>query len=147
VEVLKAVSRTVSLGFDLEGAAYWFRGTDFMSAHPGLPFKNPPVAQIIAGVIARYTIAPGKQFTPYIGGMIGFSHMTGAEYRQATDSGHVTYYDLPFATRLAASLYGGFEYRVSRRFAFDAEARALYVNDDPNVGVIAALRAGFRFFF
>jgi hypothetical protein len=147
VEVLKGVSRYVSLGFDLEASAYWFRGTDFVSAYPNLPFKNPPVAQIVAGVVGRFTISPGKKFTPYIGGMIGISHMTGAEYRQATDSGHVTYYDLPFQTKLAASLYGGLEYRISRVIAFDAEARALYVNDDPNVGVLAALRAGFRFLF
>jgi len=147
LEVLKGVSRNVSLGFDLEAAAYWFRGPEFVSAYPNLPFKNPPVAQIVAGVVGRFTIAPGKKFTPYIGGMIGFSHMTGAEYRQETGSGRVTYYDMPFQTRLAASLYGGVEYRISRTFAFDAEARALYVTDDPNVGVLAALRAGFRFLF
>ncbi len=147
VEVLKAVSPVVSLGFDLEGAAYWFRGSVFTSAYPNLPFKNPPVAQIVAGVVGRVTIAPGKKLVPYIGGMIGFSHMTGAEYRQETDSGHVTYYNIPFRTRLAASLYGGLEYRISRPLAFDAEARALYVNSDPDIGVTAVIRAGFRFFF
>lgn len=147
VEVLKAVSPVVSLGFDLEGAAYWFRGPVFASAYPSLPFKNPALAQIVAGVVGRFTIAPGKKLSPYFGGMIGISHMTGAEYRQETDSGHVTYYNIPFQTRLAASIYGGVEYHFSRSFAFDAEARALYVNDDPDVGVNAVLRAGFRFFF
>ena len=147
VEVLKAVSPVVSLGFDLEGAAYWFRGPVFATAYPKLPFKNPAVAQVIAGVVGRFTLAPGKKFAPYIGGMIGFSHMTGAEYRLETDSGHVTYYNIPFQTRLAASLYGGVEYRVSRVFALEAEARALYVNDDPDVGVTAVVRAGLRVFF
>ena len=147
LEVLKGVSRNVSLGFDLEAAAYWFRGPEFVSAYPNLPFKNPPVAQIVAGVVGRFTIAPGKKFTPYIGGMIGFSHMTGAEYRQETGSGRVTYYDMPFQTRLAVSLYGGVEYRISRTFAFDAEARALYVNDDPNAGLIVAVRGGIRLLF
>jgi len=146
-EVMKAVSPVVSLGFDLEGSAYWFRGPVFTAAYPKLPFRNPPVAQIVAGVIGRFTLAPGKKLVPYVGGMIGLSHMTGAEYRQATDSGHVTYYYIPFQTRLAASVYGGLEYRVSRSFAFDAEARALYVNDDPDVGVTVVVRAGARFFF
>jgi hypothetical protein len=147
VEFLTGVSRTVSLGFDLEGAAYWFRGSEFASAYPKLPFRNPPVAQIVAGVVGRVTIAPGKKLTPYIGGMVGLSHMTGAEYRQQTDSGRVTYYYIPFQTRLAGSLYGGVEYRFSRSFAFDAEARALYVNGDPDVGVTAVIRGGFRFLF
>jgi hypothetical protein len=147
LEVLKAVSPVVSLGFDLEGAAYWFRGSEFVSAYPGLPFRNPPVAQIVAGVIGRFSIAPGKKFAPYTGGMIGFSHMTGAEYRQETGSGRVTYFNIPFQTRLAASLYGGIEYRVSRSLAFDAEARALYVNGDPDVGVTAVIRTGLRFIF
>jgi hypothetical protein len=145
VEVLKGVSPVVSLGFDLEGAGYWFRGPVFAAAYPTLPFKNPAVAQIIAGVVGRFTITPGKKIVPYIGGMIGFSHMTGAEYRLETDSGHVTYYNLPFQTRLAASIYGGLEYRLSRSLAIDAEARALYVNEDPNVGVTTVLRAGLRF--
>jgi opacity protein-like surface antigen len=147
VEFLTAVSRAVSLGFDLEGSAFWFRGTVFASEHPALPFKNPPVAQIVAGIVARVTIAPGKRLTPYVGGMLGLSHMTGAEYRQQTDSGHVTYYYIPFQTRLAASLYGGVEYRISRSFAFDAEARALYVPDDTDVGITAVIRGGFRFLF
>jgi hypothetical protein len=73
--------------------------------------------------------------------------MTGAEYRQETDSGRVTYYNIPFQTRLAVSLYGGLEYRFNRSFAFDAEARALYVNDDPDVGVTAVIRGGVRFYF
>jgi hypothetical protein len=147
VEFLTAVSRTVSLGFDLEGSAYWFRGPEFTSAYPKVPFRNPPVAQIVAGVVGRLTIAPGKKLTPYCGGMVGISHMTGAEYRQQTDSGRVTYYYIPFQTRLAASLYGGLEYRFNRSFAFDAEARALYVNGDPDVGVTAVIRGGFRFLF
>ncbi len=147
VEVLKGVSRTVSLGFDLEGAAFWFRGPTFGTAYPGLTFKTPPVAQIVAGVVGRFMLAPGKKLAPYLGGMIGFSHMTGAEYRQETSSGRVTYYDLPFQTRLAASLYGGLEYRASRSVAFDMEARALYVNDDPNAGLIVAVRGGIRLLF
>jgi len=147
VEFLKAVSRTVSLGFDLEGAAYWFRGPEFAAAYPEVPFKNPPVAQIVAGVVGRFTIAPGKKLAPYVGGMIGLSHVTGAEYRQDTDSGRVTYYYIPIQTRLAASLYCGLEYRISRSFAFDAEARALYVHNDPDVGVTAVIRGGFRFLF
>ena len=147
VEVLKAVSPVVSLGFDLDGAAYWFRGPEFVSAFPNIPFRNPPVAQIVAGVVGRFTIAPGKRLTPYVGGMIGFSHITGAEYRQQTDSGRVTYFYIPYQTRLAAGLYGGVDYRISRPLAFDLEARALYVNDDPDVGVTAVIRAGFRFIF
>ena len=35
--------------------------------------------------------------------------------------------------------------RLSRSVAIDAEARALYVNEDPNVGVTTVLRAGVRF--
>ena len=147
VEFLTSVSRVVSLGFDLEGSAFWFRGPVFVSAYPNLPFRNPPVAQIVAGIVGRFTITPGKKFAPYVGGMIGLSHVTGAEYRQDSDSGRVTYYYIPFQTRLAASVFGGVEYRVSRRLAFEAEGRALYVNDDPDVGVVAVLRAGIRLFF
>jgi len=147
LEFLKAVSRTVALGFDLEGAAYWFRGPEFAAANPGVPFKNPPLAQIAAGVVGRFTIAPGKKITPYLSGMIGVSHITGAEYRQDTDSGRVTYYYIPIQTRLAVSLCGGLEYRISRSVAFDAEASALYVHHDPDVGITAVVRGGFRFIF
>ncbi len=147
MEFLKAVNRTVSFGFDLEGSAYWFRGPAFAAAYPNLPFRNPPLAQIVAGVIGRFTLAPGKKLTPYLGAMIGISHVTGAEYRQQTDSGRVTYYYIPFQTRLAGSVYAGLEYHISRSLAFDAEARALYVNDDPDVGVTAVVRGGLRFLF
>jgi hypothetical protein len=147
VEFLTGVNRVVSLGFDLEGSAFWFRGPQFSSAFPKLPFRNPPLAQIVAGVVGRLTIAPGKKLTPYVGAMVGISHMTGAEYRVQTDSGRVTYYYIPFQTRLAGSLYAGLEYRISRSLAFDAEARALYVNDDPDVGITAVIRGGLRFLF
>jgi len=147
LEFLTGVSRAVALGFSIDGSAYWFRGPQFSTDYPRLPFRNPPVAQIVAGVISRFTIAPGKKLTPYVGALVGFSHMTGAEYRQVTDSTSSTYFYLPFQTRLAVGLYGGLEYRISRGLAFDAEARALYVNNDPNVGASAVVRGGLRFFF
>jgi len=146
-EFMTAVSRAVALGFDVEGSAFWFNGPKFAADFPKLPFRNPPVAQLVAGVTARITLTPGKRLVPYIGGMIGISHVTGAEYRLQTDSGRVTYYYIPFQTRLAGALYGGLEYRFGRALAFDAEARALYVNNDPDVGVTAVIRGGFRFFF
>ncbi|HTO93446.1 MAG TPA: hypothetical protein VMM80_03715 [Bacteroidota bacterium] len=147
IEFLTSVSRTVALGFNIDGSAYWFRGPAFVHDYPNLKFRNPPVAQIVAGVIGRITIAPGKRLTPYVGALLGFSHMTGAEYRQVTDTTSTTYFYLPFQTRLAVGLYGGLEYRISRGLAFDAEARALYVNNDPNVGASAVMRGGLRFFF
>jgi len=147
VEFLTSVSRYVSLGFDIDGSAYWFRGPAFVTDYPGLPFRNPPVAQIVAGVIGRVTLAPGKKLTPYVGAMLGISHMTGAEYRQVTDTTSTTYFYIPFQTRLAMGVYGGFEYRFNRALAFDAEGRMLYVNNDPNVGASAVVRGGLRFFF
>ena len=147
VEFLTGVSRWVALGFSIDGSAYWFRGPQFATDYPNLPFRNPPVAQIVAGVIGRVTLAPGKRLTPYAGAFLGISHMTGAEYRQVTDSTSSTYFYLPFQTRLAVGLYAGLEYRISRGLAIDAEARALYVNNDPNVGASAVVRGGLRFFF
>ncbi|HUI11779.1 MAG TPA: hypothetical protein VL221_15710 [Bacteroidota bacterium] len=147
VEFLTSVSRSVALGFSIDGSAYWFRGPAFVSDYPNIPFRNPPVAQIVAGVVSRLTIAPGRMLRPYLGAMVGISHMTGAEYRQVTDTTSATYFYLPFETRLAVGVYGGIEYRFSRAAAFNVEARALYVNNDPNVGLSAVVRSGFRFFF
>lgn len=147
IEFLTSVSRFVAFGFDLEGSAFWFKGQGWTNAYPSLPFRNPPVAQLVAGVVGRYTIAPGKKLSPYVGAVLGLSHVTGAEYRVDTDSGRVSYYYIPFQTRLAAALYCGVEYRFTRSFAFDAEARAVEVFDDPDVGTVAVLRGGFRFFF
>jgi len=147
IEFLTSVNRFLAFGFDLEGSAFWFKGPGWASAYPSLPFRNPPVAQLVAGVVGRYTIAPGKKLSPYVGAVLGLSHVTGAEYRVDTDSGRVSYYYIPFQTRLAAALYCGVEYRFTRSFAFDAEARALEVINDPDVGTVAVLRGGFRFFF
>jgi opacity protein-like surface antigen len=147
LEFLTAANRYLAFGFDLEGSAFWFKGPGWANAYPSLPFKNPPVAQILAGVVGRVTFAPGKKLSPYAGAVLGLSHVTGAEYRVDTDSGRTSYYYIPFQTRLAVSFYCGIEYRFSRSFAFDAEARAVEVIDDPDVGAVAVLRGGFRFFF
>jgi len=147
VEFTSNVSRGVSLGFALDGSAYWFRGQKFAATYPGLPFKNPPVAQISAGVVARVSLAPTKKLAPYVGASIGFSHMTGAEYIQEVNGIRVTYYNLPFQDRLAASLLCGIEMRLKRSFALDVEARSLFVNNDPDVGATLAARAGMRFLF
>ena len=147
VEFLTSVNRWIALGFTVDGSAYWFRGPLFGTMYPGLSLRSPALAQIVAGVVGRYTIAPGKKLSPYVGAMIGISHVTGAEYRVPTDTLTTTYYYMPFQTRLALGMYAGLEYRFSRTFACDLESRALYVNNDPNVGLTAVVRGGFRFFF
>lgn len=147
VEFTSSVSRSVSLGFALDASAYWFRGQKFAQAYPGLPFKNPPVAQIFAGVVGRINLAPSKRLAPYIGASLGFSHMTGAEYIQEVNGVRVTYYNIPFQDRLAGGLLAGLEFRVKRTFALEVEARSLFVNNDPDVGATLAMRAGMRFLF
>jgi len=145
VDFTTNVSRRLSVGIELDAAAYWFRAEKFVASHPGVPLRNTPVAMINIALIGRYELMKGKKFGPYIGLALGAVRITEAVYQQIVDSVRVTYYSIPAKTRLTMACIGGAEYKVSRKFALDGEARLMYVHHDPDVGLTLTVRAGVRF--
>jgi hypothetical protein len=145
LQYLAGVSRGTWLGIGVDASAYWFRLTRFGTAYPGVATKNIPVAHLFAGIVLRRDFTPGKRFGVYGGVESGLMLVTPAENYDDSVVPRKTYFRIPQSVHLGLGAFVGLEYAINRRLALDLEPRVLYAYNNPDVGLIAAARAGLRF--
>jgi hypothetical protein len=92
----------------------------------------------------KILLLPSYRTCPYIVVELGASRITEATYRKVIAGARVTYYSVGGSTRLTAGAAGGVDIVLSRWLAVELEAKASYVHNDPDAGILAAARAGFR---
>jgi hypothetical protein len=145
VQFLVSVNRRVWLGFNLDASAYWFRAGTFALQNPGTPGQNKAVAHTFAGIVLRTDFTPGRRLGLYGGVETGAVIITPAEYYEDRSGVRVTYFRIPSSTNLGLGVFLGLELAAGRRVAIDLEPRILYVHNNPDVGLVTALRTGIRF--
>jgi len=139
------VRRSVALGVGLDVSVYYFNQTGFIEKYPDVPIHQTHIGIIDLYLMSKFMFRPGMVISPYLTVTIGASHFTGASYKIEEPLPRKIYYDLPRSTRLALGLALGTDFVVSRWFALVLEAKLSYIHNDPNVGLLAFLRGGFRF--
>jgi hypothetical protein len=145
MQYLMGVSRGTWLGIDVDASAYWFRQSRFGTVNPGVATKNLPVAHLFAGIVLRRDFTPGKRFGLYGGVESGLMLVTPAENYDDAAVPRKTYFRIPQSVHLGVGAFVGLEYAINRRLAIDVEPRVLYAYNNPDVGLVAAARAGLRF--
>ncbi len=141
------VSRSVGLGVGFEIALLEFDEPAFRETFPAVEIQRRDIVISHVYVGAKVNIMPTMRTTPYLQATLGVSRMTEALYRKVIDGVRVTYYYVGGSTRLTGGLAAGVNIYLNRALALEFEGRAIYAHNDPDFGIAASARAGFRFNF
>jgi hypothetical protein len=139
------VSRSVAVGVGVDVSVFFFDMQTFGDRYPDVPMHVRDIGIIDIYLLTKFFFRPGMVLSPSVTFTIGASHSTGATYKKEDPLPRKIYYDVPRSTRLAMGLAAGADIVVARWLAFVLEAKLSYVHNDPNIGLLASLRGGFRF--
>jgi hypothetical protein len=135
----------VKIGFGSEATLFSFREGNFAKYYPTVPAQVKDIAALNVFLALRRYFRPAMRWSPWIGGEVGFTRISGAEYKEIVNAVRVTYYEVPAAYRLTGTLTTGVDYFVSRRIAVQMEARLSYLHNDESLGLAIGVRGGVKF--
>jgi hypothetical protein len=138
-------SEHVKIGFGAEATLFSFRAGNFVKWNPTVPAQVKDIVAVNVFLSMRRYFQPTLRTSPFIGAEVGFTRITGAEYKDFINNVRITYYDVPGSFRLTASATFGIDHYLSRKIALQGEARLTYLHNDPNVGLFLGARAGLKF--
>jgi hypothetical protein len=134
----------VRIGFGAEATLFSFRAGNFTVWNPGITPQIKDIALMNVFLGMRRYFRPTLRTSPYIGCEIGFTRVTGAEYKEIINAVRVTYYEVPDAYRLTGTLTLGIDHFFTKRFGVQAEARLTYLHNDENISLLMGARAGVK---
>lgn len=133
------------LGIGGEASLFSFRRGTFQRAFPEAEIQESLLSTVYLYIALRHYMAPRDRLSPFVGAEIGVLRSTGAEYKPVIDGVRRTYYDVPDIARLTGSVSAGLDYYIFRVIAVQVQGRAVYVVNDPNIGVLLTAHAGLKF--
>jgi hypothetical protein len=139
-----SVTRYVGIGVGVDASQFSFDGAAFEAEYPSVVPEAHDLLQVGVSLHAKILLLPSYRTCPYIALELGASRLTEATYRKVIAGARVTYYNVGGSTRLMAGVAGGVDIVLSRWLAVELEAKASYIHNDPDAGILAAGRAGFR---
>lgn len=142
---LVGVSKTFALGLGADFAQLKFDDGAFEGAFPTIKVQNRDIHFGHLYVVGKVSFLPHMRTSPFLIASVGASRMTEASYRVVISGTRITYYHVGGSTRLAVGLGGGADIYLAKWIALEAEARALYMHNDPDAGWMSFLRGGVRF--
>jgi len=137
-------SEESKIGFGAEATLYSFRAGNFTVWNREVPVQVKDIATFNVFLALRRYFRPTLRSSPWLGLEVGFTRITGAEYKQIVNGIRVTYYEVPSAFRLTATLTTGIDYFLTRKLAIQGEARVTYLHHDENLGLVIAARGGLK---
>ena len=138
-------SEHVKIGFGAEATLFSFKAGNFQVWNPTVPVQIKDIVTVNVFLSMRRYFQPSSRTSPFIGMEVGFTRITGAEYKDFVNAVRVTYYDVPGAFRLTGSATVGIDHYLSRKVALQAEAHLTYLHNDPNLSLFLGGRAGLKF--
>ena len=145
IGLMSRMSENIKIGFGADGTLYSFRRGAFAERYPGVPVTVRHQTLVNLDLLMRNYFLPGQRFSPYLGADLGFARISGAENKEVINGVRKTYYEIPGTTRLTLSGAAGADYFFTREFAVQADVRAVYLHNDPNVGLFLYFRVGAKF--
>ncbi|MCC6397322.1 MAG: hypothetical protein IT282_09905 [Bacteroidetes bacterium] len=143
--MMSRLSENLKLGVGVEATLFSFRQGAFADRFPGIPVPAKDQTLVYIFLFARNYFEPGQRFSPYLGGCVGFSRISGAESEEVINGVRKTYYEIPGISRLTVGVSVGADYYFFLRFAVQGEVRAVYLHNDPNLGLVMTFRGGVKF--
>lgn len=141
------VHRLVSVGVGAEGSLLFFRSGAFETQYPGVAYEKRNLGLLHLFLTWRYAFVSQPPVSPFIGASIGAAKATKAVYETTVNGIRTTYYEIPGRTRLAVAGLLGADFFLDRTVALEVEGKALFLYNDPEVGLSLSVRAGVRLFF
>lgn len=141
------VHRLVSVGVGMEASSLFFRSGAFETKFPGVSSKKPNIGFLHLYLAWRYAFLSQPPVSPFIGASVGAAKATPAVYETMINGIRTTYYEIPGRTRLAVAGLVGADFFLDRTVAVEVEGKAVYLHNDPEVGLVLSVRAGVRLFF
>lgn len=135
----------VKIGIGAEATLFSFRQGNFAKYYPTVPAQVKDVGTFNVFLALRSYFRPTMRWSPWIGGELGFTRITGAEYKEIVNAVRVTYYEVHSAIRITGTATLGVDYFVSRRIAVQMEARLSYLHHDESLGLVIGGRGGVKF--
>lgn len=132
------------IGFGAEATLYSFRAGNFTKWNGTVPAQISDIATLNIFLALRRYFRPTLRSSPWIGIEVGFTRITGAEYKEVVNAVRVTYYEVPGSLRLTATLTTGIDYFLTRKLAVQGEARLTYLHNDENLGLALGARGGLK---
>ncbi|MBP1658300.1 MAG: hypothetical protein H6Q31_2901 [Bacteroidetes bacterium] len=145
IGLMSRMSENIKIGFGVDGTLYSFRRGAFAARYPGVPVTVRHQTLVQLYLLMRNYFLPGQRFSPFLGADLGFARISGAENKEVINGVRKTYYEIPGTTRLTLSGNAGADYFFTREFAIQADVRAVYLHNDPNVGLFLYFRFGVKF--
>jgi opacity protein-like surface antigen len=142
--LMSRLSENLKLGFGIEATLFSFRRAAFAERYPDVPVQAKDQTLVHIFLFVRNYFEPGQRFSPYLGGGVGFSRISGAESEEVINGVRKTYYEIPGFIRLALGLSVGADYYFTMRFAVQGEVRAVYLHRGPNLGLVVSFRGGVK---
>ena len=138
-------SEHVKIGFGAEATLFSFRAGNFQVWNPSVPVQIKDIVTLNVFLSMRRYFQPTLRTSPFIGAEVGFTRITGAEYKDIVNAVRVTYYDVPGSFRLTASGTLGIDHYLSRTIAIQGEAHLTYLHNEPNLSLFVGVRGGLKF--
>jgi hypothetical protein len=140
-----SVNRHVSVGVGVDLTVLRFSYDAFWSKYPDVIPLDRKVIWWDVYLLGKYTLLPQKGITPYATFSLGATRLTQASFKQVVDSVKITYYEIHPRNRLSIGIAAGADFEITREVSFVAEIYSVFVHNDPEAGMLLALRGGFRF--
>lgn len=141
------VHRLVSVGVGGEASLLHFRSGAFEQRYPGVPVQERNVGLLHLYLAWRYAFLSQPPVSPFIGATVGAAKATSAVYQTTVSGIRTIYYEIPGRMRLAFGALAGADFFLDRSLAIEVEGKAIYLYNDPEVGLTVSVRAGVRLFF
>jgi hypothetical protein len=141
------VHRLVSVGVGVDGSMVFFRSGAFETQFPGVSSEKRNLGLLHLYLAWRYAFVSKPPVSPFIGASVGAAKATSAVFETTVNGIRATYYEIPGRTRLAVAGVLGADFFLDRTTAVEVEGKAVYLYNDPEVGLVVSVRAGVRLFF
>jgi hypothetical protein len=138
-------SEHMRLGLGLQASLFSFRLGAFAQAFPEAEKQISNLSTVYIYIALRHYMNPRERFSPFVGAQIGILRSTGVEYKAVIDGVRRIYYDIPDISRLAGAVSAGADYFIFRFIALQLQGQAVYVLNDPNIGILISVQAGLKF--
>ena len=138
-------SDRVRIGFGMEATLFSFRTGNFQIWNPDVTPQVKDVGLLNVFLSMRRYFTPTLRTSPYIGCEVGFTRVTGAEYKVIINAVRVTYYEVQDAFRLTGTINAGVDHYFTRKFAVQGEGRLTYLHNAENISLLIGARVGVKF--
>lgn len=145
-EFLIHLNPLLAVGIGADMSLLYFDERAFFERWPRVPLvekKNLFVGNVYLAVTSSFF--PGRPIHPFLSVQGGAEFISEALYREVIGGVRHTYYDVGGTARLALGLATGASFSLNYNLSILVELKGTFINNDPDVSMLAHGRVGIQF--